>query len=292
MELDFRRVRFFLQVSRTLNFSQAARELGISQPALTKSVQKLEEAVGGRLIRREGRHTHLTQLGQSMLPYFKDLDVTARRAGKAAKDMVAGHMPVLRIGVMCTVSSGAVSEFISKYQGAHPQLEIILLDYVRSDIARALLDGIIDMAIVGAQVEDEQKLRYIKLYSEPLILACADDHPLAGRSLIGLEDVVRYPYLDRLRCEFRETFLNETRRRGFQPMFSARSDREDWIQSLIQKGAGISIVPEKWVYLSGIRKIKMSDPTLSRTVFAAIAFGREDTVEVQRFLNSVRSYSW
>jgi DNA-binding MarR family transcriptional regulator len=58
--MDIRKVRYFLRLCETLNFSQTAASLGLSQPALTKAVKRLEEEVGGVLIRREGKHTHLT----------------------------------------------------------------------------------------------------------------------------------------------------------------------------------------------------------------------------------------
>lgn len=60
--MDLKRVRHFLALSETLNFTAAAAVLGISQPALSKSVRKLEEELGGALLRREGKRTHLDSL--------------------------------------------------------------------------------------------------------------------------------------------------------------------------------------------------------------------------------------
>ncbi|HXV73655.1 MAG TPA: LysR family transcriptional regulator, partial [Sphingomonadales bacterium] len=66
--MEFHQIRYFLAVARTLNFTRAAKECHVSQPALTKAIQKLEHELGGALIRREGKRSHITPLGKSLLP--------------------------------------------------------------------------------------------------------------------------------------------------------------------------------------------------------------------------------
>ena len=63
--MEMQQVRYFLAVSRTLNFTRAAEECNVTQPALTRAIKQLEDELGGELIRREGRNTHLTDLGNA-----------------------------------------------------------------------------------------------------------------------------------------------------------------------------------------------------------------------------------
>ena len=243
MNIDLKRVRYFIKLSTTLNFSSAARALKVSQPALTKAIQRLEQDVGGALIRREGKTTHLTPLGTAMLEQFRELDATANGVAVAARRLVHGDMPQLHIGLMCTIGPEPLTGFLAEYQRQTPKLEIILRDLARSELDQVLLTGAVDVALVGAPVGGEQRFRYIDLYEEPMVVVCGTDHPLASRQSVRIEEVLRQPYVDRLQCEFRDLFLSEARRRDFEPTFAARSDREDWAQSLIRQGLGVAIAP-------------------------------------------------
>lgn len=292
MDLSLKRVRYFLALSQTLNISQAARKLGMSQPALTKAIQRLEEEVGGPLIRREGRHTHLTQLGSSLIGLFESLVTNAHYIEQTAHSLVSGENPVLRIGVMCSVGPGPIAGFLAEHQRAHPNIEFQLQDYTRAEIAAALLDGHIDLAILGATVKDETRFRYLRLYDEAMVVACAANDPLAGRATVGLKDVARRPYLDRSQCEFRHLFLSASQREGFVPKLFARSDNEDWIQNMIQAGAGVAIVPDRWVTLPGITKIKLKDPKLVRSVSVATPIGRADNPSLLAILQALQKFSW
>jgi len=292
MDLNLKRVRYFLTLVQTLNISQAARTLGLSQPALTKAIQRLEEEVGGQLFRREGRHTHLTPLGQSLVGLFEGLETNAKHIEQTARSLVSGKNPVLRIGVMCTIGPGPIAGFLADYQRSNPTVEFMVQDYTRAEIAPALLEGSFDLAILGASVKDETRFRYGRLYDEAMVVACAQDDPLAGRATVGLRDVAGRPYLDRLQCEFRHLFLSAAQREGFAAKLFARSDNEDWIQNMIQKGAGVAIVPDRWVTLPGIVKIKLGDPKVRRTVSTAIPIGRADNPAVLTFLTALQKYRW
>ncbi|MEO0912383.1 MAG: LysR family transcriptional regulator, partial [Pseudomonadota bacterium] len=69
--MELHQLRYFLAVAETLNFTRAAEECGVSQPSLTRAIQKLEAEMGGPLFRREGRRTHLTELGRTVFPRFQ-----------------------------------------------------------------------------------------------------------------------------------------------------------------------------------------------------------------------------
>lgn len=290
--IDIKRVRYFLGLSETLNFSKTARKIGISQPALTKAIRRLEEDVGGALMRREGKHSHLTPLGNAMLEHFRELDASAARVERSAQRLVNGDMPQLQIGVMCTIGPRSLAGFLANYRQENNDLEIVMRDLPQAELVETLLSGMVDIAVVGARVSDEQRFRHIKLYNEQMVVACAPGHPFASRKSVTIDEILRQPYIDRLQCEFRETFLSESRRRGFEPMFAARGDREEWTQTLIREGTGISIMPEHSFVVSGLASVRISDLKLARTVSIAVPTGREDTPTVQAFLKAARAHNW
>ena len=290
--IDIKRIRYFLCLSETLNFSQAARKFGISQPALTKAVQRLEQDVGGALLRREGKHTHLTPLGKSMLEQFRELDASATRVERAARRLVHGDMPQLQIGVMCTIGPEPLSGFLTDYQRRTPDLEIVLRNATRVELAEMLLSGMVDLALVGAPVSDAQRFRYVDLYRERMVVASAPDHPFVGRRSVSVEEVLHQPYVDRLLCEYRDTFLAESLRLDFEPMFAARGEREEWMQTLVRQGIGVTIAPERSLVVPGLATVPLNDQSMARTVSIAVPIGREDTPSVRGFLAAIREHEW
>src|SRR5690349_19087705 len=71
LTMEMHQVRYFLAVARTLNFTRAAEQCNVSQPALTRAIRQLEEELAGTLLRREGKHSHLTDLGERMVPLMR-----------------------------------------------------------------------------------------------------------------------------------------------------------------------------------------------------------------------------
>lgn len=290
--MDIRKVRYFLRLCETLNFSQTAASLGLSQPALTKAVKRLEEEVGGVLIRREGKHTHLTHLGRLMKEQFVAVDAAASRAELTAKRLVHGDMPQIQIAIMCTIGPGRAQAFLKAFRDANPKVEMVLREAARDKIGPMLTSGFVDCALVGAPIPDEPHLKYTPLYTEPMVVACAKDHPFSKKTHVTMEEVFHEPYLDRLECEFRDTFIAEGQRAGIEIQFAARSEREDWIQTLAQSGLGVSLIPEESVILDGLTTRHVTEPEIKRNVSLVAPYGREDTPLLRKFLTAARQFNW
>lgn len=290
--MDIRRVRQFLTLVDTLNFSEAARRCGVSQPALSKSVQKLEEEFGGPLVRREGRLTHLTHLGQTMAQHLAEVERVSAAAEAAAKRLSSGQTQPLAIAVMCTVGPYQLSPFFHEFQATHPDVEVSLHDVPADRIGEDLLSGRVDLAILGAPVAESDRLRHTPLYSEAMVMACAHDHPYANRTTVSLEDLSRQPYLDRLHCEFRDTFMAMALRENIPLQVSLRSEREDWIQFLVKTGRGVTILPQHSVVLDGIATVPLDRDDARRNVMLAVATGREDSVAVRDAVALARRRDW
>jgi len=291
MDLDLKRIRYFLKVSETLNFSSAARHFRVSQPALTKAIQRLENDIGGALIRREGRNTHLTPLGSAMLDRFRSYDASASAVEQTARNLVHGEMPRLRLGIMCTIGPTPLAGFMASYQASAPNLEIVLHDTTLMELSDILMSGMVDIAFVGAARINAGRFRYQDLYREPMVAVCAPQHRFAHYQSISIEEVLRERFVDRLDCEFRDTFLLEAHNRDFEPMYVARSDKEDWAQGLVRAGVGVTIAPA-YSIAPDLVKIPLSDMQVERTVSIAVPIGREDTEVIRAFLRAARAHPW
>jgi len=145
----------------TLNFSETARRLGLSQPALSKAVRKLEDEIGGTLIRREGTRTHLTHLGRLMQEQLKKVDETVQRAELTAQRLVNGETPQVQIAVMCTIGPTRFQAFLRQWCKENPGVEVVLRNADRDKINEMLISGFVDCALVGATLKMNRALNIL-----------------------------------------------------------------------------------------------------------------------------------
>ena len=122
--MEMHQIRYFLAVSETLNFTRAAKQCHVSQPALTRGIQKLEQELGEPLFRRERNLTHLTELGRAMRPYLDQTLANVSAAKAAANGLQNLNDASLNLGIMCTIGPNRLIElmstFISELPGARP----------------------------------------------------------------------------------------------------------------------------------------------------------------------------
>ncbi len=115
--MEMQQIRYFLAVTDTLNFTHAAEQCNVSQPALTRAIKALEEELGAPLINREQRNTHLTELGRLMDPYFRTIFEQSMSAKSAPNAFAALGKASLKIGAMCTIGPSIVAEFVARFAG-------------------------------------------------------------------------------------------------------------------------------------------------------------------------------
>ena len=107
------RIKYFLHLAGSLNFSETARAFNVSQPALSKAIRRLEGELGGKLIRREGRFTHLTPLGRVMQDKLQDIENASRLAEVTAKRIINEGLQRLNLAVMCTIAPKRIVPFLA-----------------------------------------------------------------------------------------------------------------------------------------------------------------------------------
>ena len=126
--MEMRQVRYFLAVADTLNFTRAAERCHVSQPALTRAIQQLEGELGGLLLRRERKLTHLTDFGRLIEPHLRQLAADAEVAKTTAKKFLDLQQAQVRLGVMCTVGPARFMGFLAGFRSANPGCEITLVE--------------------------------------------------------------------------------------------------------------------------------------------------------------------
>ena len=179
--MEMHHIRYFLALSETLNLTKAAERCNVSQPALSRAIKALETELGGELLRRERTLSHLTELGQRMLPMLRQCYETALAAKMAAASIRKGETAPLSVAVTHTVALGPFAPMLRELSRAFPGLQLKLRRGSGREVAEYLRSGIVELAIAGPLGESWSRLDTLPLFEEPFGLVVSRAHRLAGR---------------------------------------------------------------------------------------------------------------
>ena len=290
--MEMHQVRYFLAVCETLNFTRAAENCNVSQPALTRAVHKLEEELGGLLLRRESSLTHLSDFGRLVRPHLEQMMLEAEAAKSTAMQFLRMDNAPVKLGVMCTIGPIRFMGFLAAFGAAHPGCEITVVDGVPARLAELLLAGELDLAVMAQPEAFNDRLEVRPLYRERFCIAYAAGHRFRGKNRIAVADIADETYLARVNCEYDDRIKEHCRDRGFALRVGFRSEREDWIQTMVAAGFGICFLPEFSTTIPGVLTSPVVEPEIVREVSLVSIAGRRFSPAVAAFARSIRAYRW
>ncbi|HEU0223138.1 MAG TPA: LysR family transcriptional regulator, partial [Paracoccaceae bacterium] len=238
--MEIHEIRYFLALSETLNFTRAAEQCNVTQPALTRAIKGLEAKLGGQLLHRERGNTHLTELGRLMKPYFGELLAKHEAARRRAEDFLRQGASTIRVGLMCTIGPTRLIELFRAFCRNHLGAELTLRDGAAGEIEAALERGDLDVAIYCRPEAPRATLHVLPLYTERFVVAVGPGHRLAGLSEVGFGQLDGLSYLSRANCEYDGTIGRICEAAGVKPRITYQSERDDWIQCMVLAGLGFT----------------------------------------------------
>ncbi|MFT5509586.1 MAG: LysR family hydrogen peroxide-inducible transcriptional activator [Hyphomicrobiaceae bacterium] len=290
--MDFRQIRYFLALAGTLNFTRAAEQCNVTQPTLTNAIKRLEEELGGELIHRDGKDSRLTKLGQTLRAQFEKIEETRTSLKRTAQEFASGEGGELNIGVMCTVGPIKLAKFLDEFQMQNSKIKLYLHDVTPSSISQLLLTSALDGAFCAGQEGQHSRLSYLPLYREPMVVAFRKGHMFADLNHVPLEVVMKERYIDRLHCEFRDSVLTFADQESISMDVVFSSQREDWIQSMVREGIGVSVLPKFSLMPPVLDNRPISGPTLERQVEFAFAKNTNDHQLLAGLIDRATHYLW
>lgn len=290
--MDINQVRYFLNLAETLNFTEAARRSGVSQPSLTRAIQRLEEELGSPLIYRDGKDSRLTALGRNVQAEFMRIELAVKNVREHSESTVHGRRRILDIAVAPTIGPAPFAAFFDDVLDKLPSVEIHMHQLLTGEGANEMLSGKYHACILPRAPRPNPKLNVVPLFRERFLLACAESHPLARNDVVSTEALAAYPYVDRLACEFHtevtERLMNHDA--VMQPRFSA--DREDWVQQLVAEGGAICIMPERSVIVEGIATRAVEGLSLERELVFVTVSGSGTPREIRKIAELAARHDW
>jgi LysR family transcriptional regulator, hydrogen peroxide-inducible genes activator len=288
--MELHQVRYFVALARSMNFTRAAEQCNVTQPALTKAIQKLEYELGGPLVFRERQLTQLTDLGKLMLPML-DRSLNAVEAARSnAKEFKRKKVATLRVALTPSISASILMKPLAEVTRQVSGLQVDLVEVNSSNVFDGLLSGEIGVALGSSCIGDApDRIDRWGLFDEKVLVACAADGRLAEDAEASLKDLRAARWLEPADCEiarsFRETYLsdggtNRTRHRG------------QGLHNLVSAGLGIMLAPEHMPVAAGTVVRPIADIEFKRDVELFVVAGRQYSPALDAFVKACRSLDW
>ncbi|MDH4225935.1 MAG: LysR substrate-binding domain-containing protein, partial [Deltaproteobacteria bacterium] len=184
MHLTMRQIALFESVARNLSFTKAARELFLTQPAVSIQIKHLEESVGAPLFEQIGKRIFLTAAGREVFLATQDVLARTKELERTLAEMRGGMVGNLDIAVVSAANYFAphlLGAFLKLYPGVNVRLQVTN----REEVIERLHDNKDDLVIMG-QVPDAMVVEAHPFLENPLVLVAPPDHPLAGEKHIPI----------------------------------------------------------------------------------------------------------
>lgn len=192
------RLKVFRSVAKNLSFTKAASELYISQPAISKNIQALENEFGLRLFVRRGNRIYLTSAGKVLLDYSEEIFNLQLKLESNLNLFKEEQTGSLRLGASTTIAQYVIAPVLSKFNKKFPNIKLSLLSGNSERIADALLKGEIDLGIVEGKIKNKD-LKYTHFISDELVAATSFNNKLVNKNEVALKELIRLPLILRER---------------------------------------------------------------------------------------------
>lgn len=254
--MNVQELNYILCIAKHQNLTKAAQELYISQPTLSKYLQKLERELDGKLFSRSGNCYTPTYLGRRYMNYAKKVLELSQDWEKELSDLNSFKEGELNIAFPLMRSSCMIPRILPRFSEKYPGIKINFLEETYAIQERLLLDDQLDFAVFN-EARPHPKLSYETLLNEEVLLMMAPEHPLAGCG--KMREECRYPWMD-LRLLADERFIlnfpDQTtgkialelfERYQIHPPVPFHTRNPQVCALLSQQGLGVCLIPETYV---------------------------------------------
>ena len=290
--MEIHQVRYFLALSRSLNFTRAAEECNVTQPALSRGIIQLEAELGGDLVRREGKLTHLTNLGQTVLPALQQCYDASKRAKSLADSFLKeGHAP-LYVAMSRSIEMALLSPVFSEMTKAFPKIEIRITRGPGHEISEKLKSGAAEIAIAGPLEEEWDRLNARRLYEQHYGVLVGHDHHLARAFTIDLDALQGQRLLACPNCTMTDRLTDAIRMSSSAEIVRHEIPHIDDLAGLVHAGFGIGVVPFERHIAQDLRVVGINGLDLTRWIHAITVAGRPQSPAAATLVNLLRVRHW
>lgn len=233
---------WFITLAETEHMTEAARLHDMSQPALSRALDRLERKLGTRLFDRHGKRLALNQRGRVLYTHARRAVAEMEAAARKIEDMIAAP-GIVRLGFLHSFGMWLVPQLVSGYREEHPSVNFELTQDAADKVCKRIADEDLDLGIVAPRPNDP-KLAWQPLLRQKLCLAVPSGHRLAEQRSVRLADASSESFVLMTQGHGMRRLLEElAAAAGFQPKISFESTELWTIRGLVASGLGVALIP-------------------------------------------------
>ena len=243
------------------------------------------------LIRRERRLTHLTELGELVRPMLEEVLSHAVQTIAAAKRHSSLNKTVLRLGIMPSIGPVRLAPFLVRFAAECVGVELTLVEASLPRLNDLLLGSNLDAAVVAYVGHSDKRFRYCQLYRERIVIVAPKGHRFEQFETVRLRELQDEKLLFRSNCDMGDFLLESCRKQGFEPRIVYRGAREDWVQTMVASGFGVTVMPEFSHTDAATIARPLVDPDLVRQLSLVTVAGRRYE-PAAALIRTIRAHAW
>ncbi|MED1205275.1 LysR family transcriptional regulator [Heyndrickxia acidicola] len=288
--MEWHQINYFQTVAKVQHITRAAEQLSISQPALSRSIAKLEEELGVQLFDRKGRNIYLNRYGNMFLHRVEQSIKQIEIGKQEIWDEIHPDSGTVSLSFLPSLGISVVPEIISSYHQKHPYVKFQLHQASNRQIVDHLKSRKIDLALITMLHEDHE-IECRPLLSEELFLIVSVDHWLADYDEVDLEMVKTEPFISFKKVNEMQTIINHLcEEAGFTPDVVFEGEEIGTVSGLVGAKLGVSLVPDLQVLdKSRIKLIRVKQPVCKREIGIAWLKGSYTSPVVEGFIQYVNN---
>ena len=295
--MELRHLRYFQAVAEALNFTKAAAQLRVAQPALSRRVQDLEDEIGVDLLKRSPRGVTLTAEGKLFLERTRHLLKLADESVEQVRALARGHYGELHIGYAPSPTAEILPPALAAFQKGVPRVKVLLHDLSTDELIAGLQNGTLELAIMVPPADVQAAgIQFEVLRTYPLCVAMTARHPFARKKSIPLEKLAGEPLVALRRKDYPESdrYLDRLFASiSAKPTIAVECDSANSLITEVEAGRGIALATSVFKLVTGKRLLyrPLTGTTVTLSVGIARATKGDVTPAGEKFCEILRKTS-
>jgi DNA-binding transcriptional LysR family regulator len=266
---DIHDLQAFVAVAERGSFRQAATDLFLSQSALSRRIEKLEEGLGVKLFERTTRRVQLTNVGQTFLVNVRTALDSLEDAVLGVADLAAHRVGTVTIACVPSAVWHFLPDVLNRFSARFPRIRVRVHDESAQDVLNLVLGGEADFGINFTGAENPE-IEFAPIYVESYVLAMRRDHPLAKRKKLSWKETIDERYISVAKSSGNRSVIDAALA-GIEkhPVISCEVNHVSGVLALVDAGMGVAAVPGLSVLpgrQDGIVAVPLVNPEISRTL--------------------------
>lgn len=279
--MEFHQLRSFVATAEELSITAAARRVHLSQPALSRQIQSLEEELGVALFDRVRQRIHLTAAGRYFLDRARQMLCDAETSAQQVREQFGDGKRTIRLGFLTIFLDDLVAPAVKALRKSHPRSAVALFELSPQAQVDRLRNDELDLGLLGNLAEEDRSRFSVRsLMRNAMAAVLPEDHRLARRRQIDLKELAGDPFVSLSDAVFpgRRQFLRGIcRMRGFEPVIAEECDSLPLLLAAVSGGAGVALLPAHSAKLphSGSVFVRLKAPLVHAEVMAVYKPGAD-----------------